>query len=338
MNRKELDAFVQQHALSPAATAAAFELVEARPSAAEATRFYWRLLFLSGVLSLGAGLVFFIAANWEVLAVLGRFALVQAAFLVAIAAALWRPPPHAVGRAALLFAFIAAGALLALFGQTYQTGADVYELFLAWAVLGLVIVVAGQWGVTWAAWALVLNVALLLYCGWRPQSGWLFSLFFGFALEVSELMVAAMAVNLGLWGVTLAARGTAATALAPRWLGRFVLACAVGFATAAGVFEIVVADNFVSEQASSPVSIVLVLVTLGGLAWHALRRRDDVFPLALVAASAIVLTTVLIGAHSGLDELGLFFVLALWLIASSTFCGHWLMKAVRAWRTETADA
>jgi uncharacterized membrane protein len=338
MNRKELDAFVQQHALSPAATTAAFELVEARPNAAEAARFYWRLLFLSGVLSLGAGLVFFIAANWEVLAVLGRFALVQAVFVAAITVALWRPPPHAIGRAALLFAFIAAGALLALFGQTYQTGADVYELFLTWAALGLVIVVAGQWSVTWAAWALVLNVALLLYCGWRPESGWLFSLFFGLALKLSELMVVAMAVNLGLWVVTLALRGTAAGHVAPRWLGRFVLACAVGFATAAGIAEILDADFIVNAQASSPVSIVLVIATLGGLAWHTFRRRDDVFPLALVAASVIVLTTMLISVHGDLDELALFFVLALWLIVSSTFCGHWLMKAVRAWRSESADA
>lgn len=338
MNRKELDAFVQQHALSPAATAAVFELSAARPSAAEMARFYRRLLFLAGVLSLGAGLVFFTAANWDVLAVLGRFALVEAAFLAAIAVALWRPPPHAAGRAALLFAFIAAGALLALFGQTYQTGADVYELFLTWAVLGLVIIVAGQWSVTWAAWALVLNVALLLYCGWRPESGWLFSLFFGWGLELSELMVVAMAVNLGLWGATLAVRGTAAAHLAPRWLGRFVLTCAVGFATAAGVVEIVVADFPVSERASSAVSVVLVLAALGGLAGHAFRRRDDVFPLALVAASLIVLTTMLIAVHSGFEDLGLFFVLSLWLIASSTLSGHWLMKAVGAWRTNAANA
>ena len=38
----------------------------------------------------------------------------------------------------------ATGALLALFGQTYQTGADVYELFLTWALLGLPLVIAAQ--------------------------------------------------------------------------------------------------------------------------------------------------------------------------------------------------
>lgn len=327
MNRKQLDAFVEQHELSPAAIAAALELTYAVPTAAEIRGFVARLLLIAGVLSLGAALVFFIAANWEALAILGRFALVEAALVAAIGVALWWPPPHAAGRAALLLAFIITGALLALFGQTYQTGADVYELFLSWAAVGVVIVVAGQWSVTWAAWALVLNVALALFSGWRAESGWLFSLFFGWSLHPGDVMAVAMLVDLGLWAATLAVRETSAAALAPRWLGRFVLTGAVGFATAAGIAFIVDAD-------ASAWSGLLVAVVLAGLAGHTLHRRDDSFPLALLAASAIALTTVALGRHSGLDDLELFLALALWLIVSSTLCSHWLMKAVRAWRAE----
>lgn len=327
MDRKRLDAFVEQHALSQEAVAAVFELTGAQPAKAEIERFAARLLLVAGVLSLGAGLVFFIAANWSAFAVLGRFALVEAAFAAAIAAALWRPPPLAIGRGALLLAFVATGALLALFGQTYQTGADVYELFLSWAAVGLVIVIAGQWSVTWAAWALVLNVALLLFSGWRPESGWLFALFFGWSLHPGDVMAVAMLIDLGLWGAALAARGTRASSVAPRWLARFVLACAVGFGTAAGIVAML-------DDEASAWSGLLVAAVLAGLAVHSLRRRDDLFPLALVAASGIVLTTVALGRYSGLDELALFFVLALWLIVSSTLCGHWLMKAVRASRSE----
>jgi uncharacterized membrane protein len=327
MDRKQLDAFVEQRTLSPAAIAAAFELTQAVPTAAEIRRFAARLLLIAGVLSLGAALVFFIAANWDALAVLGRFVLVEAAFVAAVGVALWRPPPHAIGRAALLLAFIATGALLALFGQTYQTGADVYELFLAWAAVGLVIVVAGQWSVTWGAWALVLNVALALFSGWRAESGWLFALFLGWSLHPGDVMAVAMLVDLALWAGALALRGTRAASLAPRWLGRLVLAGAVGFATAAGIAAIV-------DDEASAWSGVLVVVVLAGLAAHTLRRRDDLFPLALVAASGIALTTVALGRHSGLDELELVLALALWLIVSSTLCSHWLMKAVRAWRAE----
>jgi uncharacterized membrane protein len=75
------------------------------------------------------------------------------------------------GRGATFLAFVATGALLALFGQTYQTGADVYELFLTWALLGLPLVVAAQWGVASAAWVLVLNISLMLFSGWHPAGG-----------------------------------------------------------------------------------------------------------------------------------------------------------------------
>src|SRR4029453_13883348 len=104
--------------------------------------------------------------NWSEFGVTGRFVLIQSVFGISIAIALWKPPPQALGRYALLMAFIATGALLALFGQTYQTGADVYELFLGWTLLGLPLVVAARWSVSSAAWVLVLNLALMLYCGW----------------------------------------------------------------------------------------------------------------------------------------------------------------------------
>jgi hypothetical protein len=68
------------------------------------------------------------------------------------------------------------------------------------------------------------------------------------------------------------------------------------------------------------------------------RRRDDVFPLALIAASLIALVAVAIGEHGDFDELGFFFVLALWFIVSSTLSGHLLMRAVRAWRAPASES
>ena len=182
--------------------------------------------------------MFFVAANWSAFPVAGRFALVQTAFGVSVGLALWRPPPHPAGRYALLGAFIAAGALLALFGQTYQTGADVYELFLTWTLIGLPLVLAAQWSVAWAAWTLVLNVSLLLFCGFRPEAGLLWVVFGGFGLDLPQLLVAAMLVDVALWIAGLAAARTRWSHVAPRWLCRFAFAGAVGFGTWAGFVAI----------------------------------------------------------------------------------------------------
>ena len=94
MNRKELDAFVEHHALSPEAARAALDLSRARPTAEELTQFVVRVLLLTGVLSIACGVVFFVAANWDALAVFGRFALIQVALVACVTLALWRPPPH----------------------------------------------------------------------------------------------------------------------------------------------------------------------------------------------------------------------------------------------------
>jgi len=331
MNRTELDALAAHHRLSPQAVETMLAIARARPDAAELRRFVGKLLRLAGALSLAAGLVFFVAANWSTLAVACRFALVEGAFAVAIGVALWRPPPHALGRHALLVAFVAAGALLALFGQTYQTGADVYELFLTWTLLGLPIVLAAQWSVAWAAWVLVLNVSLLLFCGFRPEAGLFWLVVSGFGLDLPVLLVAAMLVDVLLWGATLVVARSKWSHVAPRWLRRFVLAAAVAFGTWAGL--VAIAE---SRDASDGLVVLIVLGALAAIAAHTLRERVDVFPLAAVAGSVIVLSSTAIARYASLDDLGTLFTLAGWLIVSSAVSGHLLMKAVRGWRNEEA--
>ena len=93
------------------------------------------LLLWSGAVALAAAMVFFIAHNWNELGRYAKFALVEVPLAIAVVA-YWRlGPERATGKAALLVAAILLGVLLALFGQTYQTGADPWQLFALWALL-----------------------------------------------------------------------------------------------------------------------------------------------------------------------------------------------------------
>jgi uncharacterized membrane protein len=328
MNRRDLDAFVAHYRL-PAATAdIVLDLAAARPTPAELRTFVAKVFQLAGVLSLAAGLVFFIAANWGDIGVAGRFVLVQGVVVTSVALALWKPAPQPLGRYSLLTAFIATGALLALFGQTYQTGADLYELFLTWAGLGLAFVVAGQWSVLSAAWLMVLNVALLLFFGWRPGGGWLWSVFSAWETDQSLMLLAPTLTNAALWGLAQIGRRRGWDAVAPRWVARLALACAFGFMTWAAVIAIVSS----AIDRNDVLALFIVLLLQAALVVHAMRQRDDVFPLALSAASFIVISTSALGAHSDLGDIGMAFVLALWLTLSSTLSGRMLMPLVRAWR------
>ena len=72
----------------------------------------------------------------------------------------------------LALAGILLGALLALLGQTYQTGADTWELFAWWAVLLLPWALAAASQAVWLLWTLVVNVAMVLWLGERVFSWW----------------------------------------------------------------------------------------------------------------------------------------------------------------------
>jgi hypothetical protein len=96
MKRAELDAFVAHHGLSRSDVEATLELAAARPAVGELRTALIRMLQLAGLLSLAAGIIFFIAANWSLFAVFGRFALLEVLLAACVGLALWQPPVEGV--------------------------------------------------------------------------------------------------------------------------------------------------------------------------------------------------------------------------------------------------
>ncbi|HBP31561.1 MAG TPA: hypothetical protein DD666_19390 [Advenella kashmirensis] len=151
----------------------------------------WRLFFNIGLRVLGIGLlasgiVTWIAANWDGLGKFERIAGVQLLLVAVVAVALvqaWRGQPRSghtpgvpdlarsgrqgvpVFAGALFLACVVTGGLLALLGQTYQTGADPWTLFGWWALLAIPwLLVARSWFVI-VLWLVVLNTANILLLG-----------------------------------------------------------------------------------------------------------------------------------------------------------------------------
>lgn len=118
----------------------------------------------------GFGLILWVAANWAVFGRFGRFGLLIAAVAVLGLGAALRPRQRAP---LALLAFLATGGLFAYFGQTYQTGADPWQLFALWAVLGLPLAFGVRSDVLWAPWALVAGTALSLWLhAYNGHGGW----------------------------------------------------------------------------------------------------------------------------------------------------------------------
>ena len=200
----------------------------------------------------GLGIIFWIAANWDTLGRFGRFALLEVIFLVLCVGALMRP----AARTPLgLLALLSIGGLFAYFGQTYQTGADPWQLFAVWAVLALPLCLSIRSDVLWTPWALVVVTGISLWIhahtshSWRvaPQDFRVFSL--GWSSTVLLVFVLSPVLQhlsgAGPWAlrtsVTLGTIMITTTALAALfqhdalalyWLGLVLLmAAAAGLAT-----------------------------------------------------------------------------------------------------------
>lgn len=172
IDREAIDRLTEAGHLPAAAREVALTHAGILPNAAVWQQFLSRMLLLLGVLFLAAAVGYFIAYNWEVLGRFAKIGLIEAGLAVAAMAALGMARDGLAGRAALLMAVLLTGPLLAYVGQTYQTGADTYELFRAWALLALPWVLAASWRPVWCLWLLLVNVSLALYVGqvWRPMA------------------------------------------------------------------------------------------------------------------------------------------------------------------------
>jgi uncharacterized membrane protein len=120
------------------------------------------LLFLGSTLVL-AGVIFFFAYNWAEMGRFLKFALIEVGIVACIIAASLRGLLRLSGKVLLLSASVLVGVLLAVYGQTYQTGADAFELFMGWAVLIFGWVLVSEFQALWMVWIILLNTGAILY-------------------------------------------------------------------------------------------------------------------------------------------------------------------------------
>jgi uncharacterized membrane protein len=236
-----------------------------------------------------------------------------------------------VGRAALSLAVLVSGALLALYGQAYQTGADLYELFFAWAALTLPFALAGASGASWAIWWCIVNVGLGIFAGTLPVGQNVFWWFDRWRPDTALMCLGIGVIDFAAAAGFAALGGTRFAAHAPRWLSRLLLAFAFGYGTAASLLAL--------GESSAPAVVAIFALLSIATAALALRARSDVFPLALVAGAWITLSTAMIARSFEHDmKEAAVFLLAIWVIGTSSATAFALMRWVKEWRLREDDS
>lgn len=211
--------WAEQGRLAPEALPQALALARVTPDGASWRRFIATLLLGLGALLIAAGVIFFFAYNWQAIGRFEKFALVQGVIAIAVFGAWFYGPAKTAGQAALLLSALLVGALLALIGQTYQTGADPWELFALWALLILPWVIVSEMAVLWLLLLALVNVSVVLHV---QTFGGLFGLIFG-TERLLWMLFALNAAALVAW--EMIARRDAAW-MAGRWTPRIIAVAA----------------------------------------------------------------------------------------------------------------
>jgi uncharacterized membrane protein len=295
----------------------ALSLTGVAPDGAAWVRFASALTLWLGAVLLASSVVFFLAYNWDDLGRFGKFALVEVPWLAAVITAVVIGIERAPGKAALLAAALLTGALLALIGQTYQTGADPYELFGVWAALILPWVIAARFAPLWILTLVLANLAVTLY--FQTFSGML-DIFLGTQAQLWAL-VGINTVALIVW--EWRARGGVAW-MRERWPARVIL-------TASGACMVMVALHAIFEfRKSGPLGFVGYAAWAAAVYFYYRHRLKDLFALAGGVLATIVVVAAFLSRHFlHRNEGGAFLFIGLVVIGLSA-AGAWWLKQIAA--------
>lgn len=278
------------------------------------------LLWLGG-LALAFAAMFFIAYNWNDVGRFAKFGMVEGLIVLAIVAYWKLGEDKVAGKVSILVATISLGVLLALYGQTYQTGADPWQLFFNWALLMLPWALIGRFPALWIIWVVLINLSIVLYhqafrgvfwfmFGSDTDMLWLVFLFNTLALIVWESLL-----KTWLW-------------LSERWATRLL---AVGSGSSISWLALYAIFDHKDGNILPGLAWVIWLAAL----YFVYRKiRPDLFMLAGGCLSGIVVFITFLSRHL-LDggSSGGFLLIALLVIGLGTGAAIWLRNIHREWQS-----
>lgn len=330
--------------LSVAAQQRAFALAGLKPDHASWLQFIDRFLLVAGAALTLVGVMAFFAYNWADLHKTVKFVLIEGALVAAVVVAYFKGRDKLSGKAALFAAAVLTGILLAVYGQTYQTGADPYGLFLTWAIIITGWVLVGRNPGLWLLLLVLVNLLLLLYWtqlvhpeDWSrglatelgPFAGITYSLT---DFSLAQWLCALNAFALIAWeffrkrehpwmhGRTFP-RIIAIFALVPIVVSTWIFIFTMG------------AEYYWGIRYISPV--FFAIFTAVALYYYS-KKFLDMFILSVSLLALIVIVTSVLARviHSGFE---MFFLLSILVIAQSAAAAHWLRKVKKSWGAQVHE-
>ncbi|WP_188079564.1 DUF2157 domain-containing protein [Xanthobacter oligotrophicus] len=279
-----------------------------------------RLIGTVGAALVLSGIVYFFAFNWNAippLAKLGAIAALIAASCLAVFPGFGRQAVEPAAAAAVTL----VGVFLAVEGQIYQTGADAWTLFAAWAGLTLAWALLACSAATWAVWIAVAAVTIVTWWDQTQPADAAFHT--GRNLSLMALFGIALGTR-----EALAARGVVWPAA--RWTRFYLALPLLAAGTQLAFFLLEELRGFGPAEWTAMVLIALTLATMGAVFRYAI---PDVVMLAAVtlAGCAIIDFALfrLLANGSRRADVGTYFLMGLATLALFAAAVGWLRAVSR---------
>jgi uncharacterized membrane protein len=161
--RTTLLKWIDEGHIEPGKLAQAITESSSEVSVGEWLRFL-RVGFLwMAIIATACGAIFFFAYNWQNMSRFIKFTLIESTLLIATILHIRLTAEKNLSSATLMGMALVTGALLALVGQTYQTGADPWQLFATWCLLTTPWAIMACSNSLWILWLVLINLSVGFY-------------------------------------------------------------------------------------------------------------------------------------------------------------------------------
>lgn len=280
-------------------------------------RFLHLLLPALGISFVVSGVIFFFAYNWAELDKFIKLGLIEGMIVIAIALVLFTRWNLPVKQLILTGASFLVGALFAVYGQIYQTGANAYDFFLGWTAFVTLWAVASGYLPLWLLWIGLVNATIYLYRDQMTEPNeWQ-----GFLLESAHTVICAIAAAVTEW---LYCRGRLRSRSA--WFINTLALAAIVSATINGIIGIMGDYYFYLSP-----SLLIVLIVFGSGLFYGLRKHQLFYMATIPFCIMTLLGTLILRTLDERLDIGVILLLGLMFIGGTTGLIFYLIGLKKKW-------
>jgi len=286
--------------------------LKVEPSLSQWGIFFKQLCLSGGTICFAGSVIFYFAYNWQEMDKAVKFGLCQGAIILSLLIYFNTTNRILIAKAMLLSLSLLTGALLALVGQTYQTGADPWQLFALWSLLIVPWVVMANATGLWLLWVVLVNLTLLTYF----DIDQLFDR--NLSLTSFTITCAVNSVILVLLEWTRQASSGHVVTTNSHYARCLVLCIAI--------FSIFVpAVEFLFGRDGAGYAVAIYLGLLGSLFWFYRYRQFELFALTMIIFGAIAfIVTLEIRLLTESLDLSILLLVAMTIVGLASVATYWL--------------